>query len=126
MDCGNCLNLQEDGLCGVYGKEPPAGFGARCLRFASLSAECGVRSAECAPSYERRGLRAESPSLSPHPSKTHSAPRTTHSTRLCRAEYCPFLVRILDRDYCQARVLPDRTEYLMLEEETTCPRRWTT
>ena len=31
MNCKSCLNLQESGLCGMYGKEPPEGFAAHVL-----------------------------------------------------------------------------------------------
>lgn len=114
MDCGNCLNLQTDGLCGVYGKEPPEGFAARCLRFAERSEECGVRSEE----FDSPALRAESKNSTLH--SPHSSLK-----RLCLAEYCPFLVTELPGRYCMALILPDRTEYLKLEEETPCPRHWT-
>lgn len=115
MNCKSCLNLQESGLCGVYGKEPPEGFAARCLRYASRSVESGVRSEE----FESPALRAESSNSTLH------TPHSTLNKRLCLAEYCPFLVTELPGTYCMARILPDRTEYLALEEETPCPRDWT-
>ena len=111
MDCRDCLNLQDDGLCGVYGKEPPEGFAARCLRFA----QCGVRRVESGVEQPREAASQNS--------TLHSQPSTLK--RLCLAEYCPFLVTELPGSYCMARILPDRTEYLKLEEETPCPRHWT-
>ena len=115
MDCESCLNLQTDGLCGVYGKEPPEGFAARCLRFA-----------------ETQGCHAEEPEATKHLQHMagDSSPAARNDSkeggkRLCLAEYCPFLVTELPGSYCMARILPDRTEYLKLEEETPCPRHWT-
>ena len=28
--CRDCINLQANGICGHYGKEPPPGFAGRC------------------------------------------------------------------------------------------------
>ena len=124
MDCESCLNLQESGLCGVYGKEPPEGFAARCLRYAERPA--GLRTPADSPTRPAAGSPLGEGALNASLFEGGGGEAAGGSSRrLCLAEYCPFLVTELPGTYCMARILPDRTEYLALEEETPCPRDWT-
>ena len=82
MDCSVCLNLQNDGICTRFGKEPPAGFAARCRHYAP----------------DPDAPTPAEPEPEPEPaSSTATCDGTDRTTdRLCRTDPCPYL----DAPYC--------------------------
>ena len=107
MDCSVCLNLQDDGLCIQYGKEPPEGFAARCRHYA--------------PDPD-----------APLPAEPEPEPAPPDGTaRLCASDFCPYR----DGDtfggpYCISGVRAEAGGIIVyshtrLQDDTPCPRNWT-
>ena len=106
MNCTVCLNLQNDGVCARFGKEPPPGFADRCRHF-------------------------DPDPDAPLPAEPEPEPAPPDGTaRLCRADLCPYR----DGDtfggpYCVSGVRAERGglvfSHLLLQDDTPCPRNWT-